>query len=485
MKKFSILGLFLTILFTSLGAKKTVTAETGNGHNIVFEVKGTKIGDTIQLAYYVGQHDKYGLESKAYVDEKGMFSFKNDTSKIRKGLYLVVIPEKGFFEIIINDDQNFTVSTDVESYVNNMKIKGNDENIDYYAYLKNTLPIQQKYTPLADTLSKIKDDTTNNYARDSRKELIKLNKELSSIKSDFATQHPDYFIKKILTINDNYDVPEFDEITDSLDRKNAKYYYYRDEVLKRCEIYPNSPLLRSPVFKQQLDKYLGLPLQIHDTLIKHSDMVVKMVDDDYDMFRYMVIHLTKYAENIKYMCMEKYKWHMYNKYYLNDKRVDWIKPDAEKKIERFEYMMRYNHCGLTAPELTMKDTSGLNHRLGAMKNEYTIVVFWSATCGHCKKAIPQLHEKYLELRENYDLEVFSVHIDKETKKWKEFITKNKFEWIDVNDEKDENQFRVKYNVFSTPTIFLLNGQKKIIAKRFDVDLLDKILEDQENKASKN
>lgn len=482
--RISIFGLLLAMFTCCLATNKIAKADEPKGHEMVFNVKGAKVGDTIQLAYYVGQHDKYGLEAKAYVDAKGMFSFKSDTSKIRKGLYLVVIPEKGFFELIINDDQYFSITTDTKSYVKNMKIKGNDENEDYYAYLGSTLPIQSKYAPLADTLKKLKTDTATAFAHDTRKEAIKLTKELAGIKKDFAKTHPDYFITEMLTINDDFDVPDFKEIKDSVDRKNARYYYYRAEVLKRCQIFPNSPLLRSPVFKQTLNKYMDLPVQLHDTLIKHTDMLISNAGDDSDLFRYLIIHFTKYAENTKYMCMEKYKWHMYNKYYLNDDRVDWITPEAEKKIEKFEYMMRYNHCGLTAPELNMKDTSGLTHRLGGLDNEYTVVVFWSATCGHCKTTMPKLHEKYLELRENYDLEVYSVHIDTETEKWKKFITKHNFEWLDVNDAKDINHFRVKYNVFSTPTIYLIDGKKKIIAKRFDVELLEKILADQERQKDK-
>ncbi len=478
MNKFSII---ITLLLGTLGFSNANNPAQEDGYKIEFEVKGTKAGDTIQLAYYIGTHDQYGLEAKAYADPngKGRFVFEGDTA-IREGLYLVVIPEKGFFEIIINKDQFFSVKTDTKSFVNNMIVKGNIENEKYYEYLKSTLPIQQKIKPLSDSLTAHKDDSlTITEVKKWNKDIKKLGTQLNDKKANFSKENPDFFITEMLNLNGAYDIPEYLEITDTNDRKNARYYHYRDEILRRAGVYENSPTLRSPVFKQQVDKYFDQLIQVHDTLIAHTDKVIAMAGDDYDMFRFLVIHLTKRAEKTKYMCMEKYKWHMYNRYYLNDPRVDWLKPESIKKIERFEYMMRYNHCGFPAQELKMTDSIGVQHSLAGLDKQYTVVVFWSATCGHCKKTIPQLHEKYLELKDKYDLEVYSIHIDKETKKWKEFINKHHFEWLDVNDPNNKNHFRAKYNVYSTPTIYLLDAQKKIIAKRFDVELLEKILDDKE------
>ena len=74
------------------------------------------------------------LEDTAVVDNKGMAIFESD-KPLKGGIYLITVPNKGYFEFIGGEEQFFSMSTDTSDLVKNMKIKGSDENTRFYQYL--------------------------------------------------------------------------------------------------------------------------------------------------------------------------------------------------------------------------------------------------------------------------------------------------------------------------------------------------------------
>jgi len=84
---------------------------------------------------------------------------------------------------------------------------------------------------------------------------------------------------------------------------------------------------------------------------------------------------------------------------------------------------------------------------------------------------------YKKLKTKYDVEVFTISIDDKSKEkvFKEYINEHQYEWIIGWGDKNYNDFRTKYNVFSTPTMYLLDADKKIIGKELNPQLLEKII----------
>jgi hypothetical protein len=66
----------------------------------------------------------------------------------------------------------------------------------------------------------------------------------------------------------------------------------------------------------------------------------------------------------------------------------------------------------------------------------------------------------------------------EINKWPKFIEEFKTqEWINVADLYLQNNFREVYDINSTPRAFLLDKDKKIIAKRFGADQFEQLVND--------
>ena len=123
----------------------------------------------------------------------------------------------------------------------------------------------------------------------------------------------------------------------------------------------------------------------------------------------------------------------------------------------------------------MKDPDGNIHTLSEINADFTVLVFFGPTCGHCKKEMPKIKQKVDSLvLAGYDIKTFAVATEFDKEEWMKFIKEQGTEeWINVADINHDDEgnpvassdWRDKYDIYSTPVIYLLDKEKNIIAKR--------------------
>jgi thiol-disulfide isomerase/thioredoxin len=124
-------------------------------------------------------------------------------------------------------------------------------------------------------------------------------------------------------------------------------------------------------------------------------------------------------------------------------------------------------------------------KLSEVKADYTILVFWDVDCGHCQKEIPVLVKAYNELLlEKKEVKVFSVYMQHEGDKYLKYIADNNLPWINVYDGAHYNNAIEKYDVYSTPVIYILDKNKIIKAKRIEAANVKTIIKALETEAKK-
>jgi len=121
--------------------------------------------------------------------------------------------------------------------------------------------------------------------------------------------------------------------------------------------------------------------------------------------------------------------------------------------------------------------------LNEIQAKYTILYFWDSDCGTCRKETPKLYSYYEKVKQK-DVEVFAVSIELIRSNWETFIDENKLtDWINCIDDKEESNFRSIYNIKGTPIIYLLDKDKKIIAKRLNAEqtfqYLDRLMQEEQ------
>ena len=131
--------------------------------------------------------------------------------------------------------------------------------------------------------------------------------------------------------------------------------------------------------------------------------------------------------------------------------------------------------GNKAPNILWTDSNVSKDLYSLTNAEYYVVVFWSSSCGHCLKEMPILYDY---LKDNTKTKVIAVGLEKEETKadWETLIIDYK-DFIHVYGAyKWKNKFAREYGVNSTPSFFVLDANKKIVAKPYDVAKLKIFLE---------
>ncbi|MEI8005925.1 MAG: redoxin domain-containing protein [Bacteroidota bacterium] len=136
------------------------------------------------------------------------------------------------------------------------------------------------------------------------------------------------------------------------------------------------------------------------------------------------------------------------------------KSALQKKLDNFKKLS----VGKTAPVIAVPDAKGNMVSLSSVKNMYTLLVFWSSQCPHCTDMMPKLKTWY-DKQKTRKLEIFAISLDTSKNDWLSFVKKEKLNWINVSELKGYfGKAEDEYNVYATPTMYLLDQQKNIVAK---------------------
>ena len=130
----------------------------------------------------------------------------------------------------------------------------------------------------------------------------------------------------------------------------------------------------------------------------------------------------------------------------------------ELKLTQFKNLS----IGSPAPDFTL-DESGIKKLSELDVAENYILAFWSSSCSHCLKEIPLLHGLSQELNST-KYKVIAVGLEEDTFKWTNEILKFPSFINVIKLKKWDNTIVTDYALTSTPTYFVLDKDKKFLAK---------------------
>ena len=126
------------------------------------------------------------------------------------------------------------------------------------------------------------------------------------------------------------------------------------------------------------------------------------------------------------------------------------------------------HVGDKAPDIHAVTIDGKSFNLYDVEAKHTIILFWSYTCPHCRDLIKELGEF---VNEHDDIEMVTVQVVGELRKVKRVIRKNKLrKHFNISDGLGWHSPIINdYDVNMTPTVLILDEDKKIVAEPFDIE----------------
>ncbi len=467
MKKIFLLSILLysTAIYAGKAPEKAV--------DIYIDVN-SYVNDTIVLGYYY--NDKMLARDTAITNDKGVAHFSHD-EKYPEGIYMVYIPGKTYFDILMSADQTFTLHCDTNALniVKRVKIEGCTQLQDFLDFQNFLAAEHKEMQQITKDYSATADTTEKSVLRNQYKEHDEIIKRRNEYLIEKYNDPEDNFLSVFLTALKDVDVPKYEELDDST-RQSKRYYYYRDHYFDNIPL-DDDRILRTPFLVSKIDKFFDeVVLQHPDTAAVEAIKLIEKTRGNKDCFQFFTSHLYNYFNTSKVMGMDAALVAIADKYYLSGV-ADWVEEDFVKDLRETIDCLRHCLVNRKCEDLPMVGINGERFRLHEVDAPYTILVFWEPSCGHCQKEIPKLKEQVWDKYQKEGIKIFAVYCQVEREEWENFIEKHQLEdWINVYDPYGRSNFRKYYNIKSTPQIFILDREKTIIAKKIGVEQIPDFLD---------
>lgn len=467
-------------LFFVLGIGLLLWGNESNaqGHNIKITVKDMPNQSIILANYFEGK--AYAADT-AKLDGNGIGYFKNSKKKLARGMYLLFFSPSNQFDILIGDNQNFSIQTDTLNIMKTMQIEGSPENLAFLDFQKFMMDQNQKTRTIRETYDKEKDKDNEEVKKQYIAQFDNADKEVRIYIENLVNAYPGSALATFANFTLSPVIPDFSkEIPEGtkdrdLEIQRRAYYYNKDHYWDYTNL-ADSTLMRTPIFKNKLDDYFNNMLLMHpDTVYKESVKLIERSRSCRAMYRYLVSYCFNFSLESKIMGMDEAFVKISKKYYTGGK-ADWIDKENMKKIEEEVMKLEYNLVGHKALDLKLPMLEGTWTSLYETKAPFTVLLFWEPNCGHCKKQVPLIKKELYDKFSPYGLKVFAVNTHTNKEEWEQFVTEHElFDFVNCWDPNRQSNYWTIYNVLSTPVFYLLDKDKKIVAKKLDVEQLADIL----------
>ena len=243
----SLLFSFLILLF-SLSA----VCQNQKGYAITFTINGLS-DSTIYLAYHLG--DKQYLKDSVKIDKSGHGIFSGKET-LPQGIYMIVLPGRKYFEMLISDNQTFTTECSYTDYFKTLKFSGSSENSAFVNY-------QRKWILMQEEAAKLRTRAQNNKANnDSVSKLTglqsKLEEKMKSYLNDVVNENKGNLLSLLIKSMLPVEVLPFVLPPNTINADSVKWYrsymYNKDHFFDNIDL-TDERLLRTPILQGKLNMF--------------------------------------------------------------------------------------------------------------------------------------------------------------------------------------------------------------------------------------
>jgi len=402
---------------------------------------------TIQLEAIRG--DQKLLIDNVLTDESGSFQFTND---LVPGMYQITTTSGNSLTILVNNEPVQFVADDARSKSSLQFVKSTDNKI-WNEYIL----LRDKVFYLQDLLKPVISDyeQPSLFHSTAIQEFDSLQQLLHQSANRWIDAHPGslaaLYIKTDLRPRINL---KADFATQRENLKNS-FFAHTD--------FGDTLLIRSNILTRKMIDFLSLYQSEDQSMQAVQFEFIKGLDR---LFEYASIDETMYIFVLEYMIngFAQLGLPAVTDFISSLPHFDAVCMEMASliKLEQIVGPYRSTLIGSQAPDLIYEDFNGREFSFAQIQKPFTVLVFWSITCPHCLDMLPLL-QSFVENNPNYQL--VSVILSKNDELLHEFITAENYDWIHLNDGLGwESPMAKAYNIFGTPTLFVLNQKQEIIAK---------------------
>ncbi len=337
----------------------------------------------------------------------------------------------------------------------NLNILESEENKVYYEFLRNANDYRLKF----DLLAPLNDYYPRNdtFFEDARLKYILSQADIQQEINEIVENHPDMWATKIIKQKRPL---YFDPSLDEFERREyAKEHFFDNMDFSDIE------LIRSNVYTSIAIDYMSIYSNPNLTQDKLEDEFIIAVDkimyeamDNGLIYEFIVEYLVGGFERYHF---EKVLDYIAENYTPEQCENEERKSDLQTRLEKYAELT----TGKKSPEFIIPDENGQQIALNKIKSDYTLIIFWSSSCPHCNDMLPLINNICESSIDEKKMQVITVSLDTDKDAWIAALKNGNYSWTNTSELKGwDSQVAIDYNIYATPTMFLLNKNKEIVAK---------------------
>lgn len=468
-------------VFALLAGFQSMAQQAGpQGYKIDLTIKPYQ-NQWVYLAYYYGGIK--GLADSIYLDANSRGAISGDKA-LQQGVYIVASPAKTIlFEMLIPEDQVFSISMDTLQPEASLVFEGSEENSLFTEYTRFIGPRAMAIEEAKKQLDSTKDAATKAKLT---KEMEQYGNEINDFRLDVIKKKPQSMLALLFKTMQEVPLPEKLQKPKTRADTLAQYRYGKEHYWDNFD-FMDGRLVRTPIFENKLKNYINnWVMPDADSIIFEQNWMMALGRNDPEMSRYLISYFIDNFMYPKIMGQDKVFLNTYEKYVANNNpATSWLNEKQRKAITERAYMVMANQLGAPAYDMALVDTAGKTRKLYDVKSDYVVVVFWDPHCGKCREELPKIDSLYAASWKKKNVQVYAVMVNEESvADWAPFIRKTGKGWVHVHQTKEMREaeekaqqanFRQLYDMRSTPTLFLLDRDKRIVAKNLGLEDLENVL----------
>lgn len=438
------------------------------------------------LTYYYGKN--MNVQDSAIVNANGIAIFEGK-EKLTPGVYSIVFPGKNkLYDFLVDKGQVITIKADTTDLVNKTVVTGSEENNLFQQYQKF---VAEKGALLQSQLEAYKSSTNKKDSSTHEMKYKELNAELNDYRNEIIKGHPESMLAVLLNAMKEPKALNPHPVTRQDSVNNYQYYkkHYWDGIT-----FMDDRIIRTPFFLPKLEQYFrNVVPPAPDSIIRESDYLLLLSRSAPGMYKFLLNWLTDEYINPKYMGQDAVFVHLFEKYHSKGVS-NWLNEKQLTTISNRAYMLMSNLIGEPAANLEMVDAKGKSIPLYAINSDYVVVCFWDPECSHCRVQVPRLDSIYNAKWKKEGVKMYGVLTEtKDKEQWIKFIQEHNMNgWINVYETDAQKKivedakrpsYKQLYDVIQTPTLYLLDKDKKIIAKKLTMEQMNDVLQVKINNSS--
>ena len=467
------INIIMRIALVVAGLALSIPLWAQSGHKIDFTIKGLR-DTTVYLGYYYGESTY--VKDTARASATGTFQFASPDN-LPEGVYFLVLNKTRIFEFVIGRDQQFAMETSTGDYIKHMKVTGDEDNRIFFENMMFNMARNQEASPL---FSVMNDSLATDEAKKAaRASLEGINEKVMAYQNSLMEKYPGTMTARLLNATKPIEVPDPPKRPDGTIDSTFQYKYYRKHFFDHFNLADDALIrLPKPLYAEKVTEYLEkLVVPQPDSVMNAINGLAAKVKSNPETYKFLVWNALLNYQNPKIMGLDEVYVRLYDTYFASGEMDFWISASIKKSLKEYADKLRLSLVGQTAKNLIMQDQNLVLRSMYDIGKKYTILYFFDPDCGHCREETPKLVDFYNKNKDRFDLEVYAVSADTSMLKMKNYIKEMKMPWITVNGPRSTvGSYQKLYDAFSTPTLYILDQKKKIIAKKPPIERLVDFLE---------